>query len=108
MSIYTNINNLPEGEYVTEHGYSQSYPYVVVKRTAKSITIAEVKVKSGDWSPEFVVGGFVANCTNQHEQKWEYDGINLAHQKTVRWSNRGWAKGTIKEGKAVYFYDYNF
>ena len=41
----TNIKNLPEGHtYFTENGYSQSYPWVEIERTAKTVTLAKIEV----------------------------------------------------------------
>ena len=66
----TNIKNLPEGRnYFTETGYSQSYPWVEVKRTKTTVTLAKVNVKRDpDWKPEILPGGFAGHCTNQHQQ----------------------------------------
>lgn len=109
----TNIKGLPEGRnYFTECGYSQCYPWVEVKRTAKSVTLAKVEVAPDpEWKPEMIPGGFCAHCTNQHAQTWLFDKIDERNTVTVRWSVRGeWrAKGVrFIEGAAREFYDYNF
>jgi len=107
----TNIKNLPAGEYVTEHGYSQSYPWVVTKKTAKTMTIAEVKVKNDpEWKPEMHSGGFAAHCSNQNRQTWLYDGINEDNTRTIRMTKKGWSRYTVRYtvDRAYYFYDYNF
>lgn len=108
----TNIKNLPEGKnYFTEHGYTQSYPWVEIKRTAKTVTVARVCVsKDPAWKPDFIPGGFAAHCTNQHAQTWLFDHINHEHVRVLRQTKKGWAhKGSAYvEGEAVEFYDYNF
>lgn len=107
----TNIKNLPEGEYFTEIGYSQSYPWVVVKRTAKTITLARVRVsKDPEWVPEMSVGGFCAHFHNQNEQTWLFDKIDAERKTTIRQTKKGWSHQGVRfiEGCAREFYDYNF
>lgn len=108
----TNIKGLPEGRnYFTEIGYSQSYPWVELKRTAKTVTLAKVDVKRDpDWHPHILPGGFAGHCDNQSEQTWLFDKIDEGHKRIVRWTKRGWANGGVRfiEGQAREFYDYNF
>ena len=110
----TNIKNLPVGlNYFTECGYSQSYPWVEVKRTAKTVTLAKVHVmRDPEWKPEMRIygGGFCAHCPNQNKQTWLFDRLDWNYTRTVRMTKRGWAdRGTVfVEGKAIEFYDYNF
>ena len=107
----TNIKNLPEGNYFTEIGYSQSYPWIEVSRTAKSVTLAKVDVtKDPEWKPEILPGGFVGHCTNQSEQTWMFDKIDAKHTVTVRKTKLGWSNKGVRfiEGRAREFYDYNF
>lgn len=115
MPEYTNIKNLPEltdgRKYFTERGYSQSYPWVEVKRTAKTVTLAKVEVKKDpEWKPKFEVGGFAAHCTNQGDQTWLFDGINEEYTRTIRLTKKGWSLFGVRynEDRAVEFYDYNF
>lgn len=108
----TNIKNLPEGNnYFTEWGYSQSYPWVEISRTAKTVTLAKVNVtKDPDWKPSITPGGFCGHCDNQHEQTWLFANINPEYKMTVRQTKRGWAHKGVRfsEGVAREFYDYNF
>lgn len=116
---YTNLKNLPENKtYFTECGYSQRYPWVEVKRTAKTVTLAKVKVKKDpEWKPEFTPGGFCAHCDNQSDQTWMYDGVDETQTCTVRLvkskyagQDKMWARKGVRflENQAVEFYDYNF
>jgi hypothetical protein len=111
MITETNIKNLPEGKYFTEIGYSQSYPWVEVKRTAKTVTLAKVNVeKDPDWKPEIQPGGFCGHCSNQHAQTWLFGDIDLNQTKTIRKTKLGWSHSGVKfiEDRAREFYDYNF
>jgi len=119
---HTNIKGLPPLEggrmYFTEIGYSQSYPWVEIRRTAKTVTLAKVNVKRDpDWKPNIHPGGFVGHCDNQGSQTWLFDGINPDHTRTVRrvksryaGEDEMWGLRGVKyvEGRAVEFYDYNF
>jgi hypothetical protein len=118
----TNIKGLPSlsdgRKYFTESGYSQSYPWVEIRRTAKTVTLMKVNVKRDpEWKPNIHPGGFCGHCDNQSEQTWLYDGVDEGLTKTVRLVKSRYAgedymwahKGTkFTEDRAVEFYDYNF
>ena len=107
----TNIKNLPDGNYFTEWGYSQSYPYLEVSRTAKTVTIVPVIVdKDPEFAPHILPGGFAGHCDNQHEQTWLFKEIAYDFPRTIRLTTKGWShKGTqFSEGVAREFYDWNF
>lgn len=110
----TNIKNLPEGrKYFTEIGYSQSYPWVEVKRTAKTVTLARVLVEADpEWlaKKEFYPGGFCGHCPNQHEQTWLFGMVNDADTCVIRATKKGWSHGGTRfvEDRATEFYDFNF
>lgn len=114
MTLSTNIKNLPEGRtYFTEYGYSQSYPWVEIKRTAKTVTLAKVIVATDpEWiaKREFHAGGFCGHCSNQSEQTWLFDSIDETRTITIRATKRGWSRGEtlFRENVAREFYDYNF
>ena len=110
----TNIKNLPEGrKYFTEIGYSQSYPWVEVKRTATTVTLAKVDVNPDpEWGAkkQFLPGGFVGHCPNQSEQTWLFGEINERRTCVIRMTKKGWSHGGTRfvEDRATEFYDYNF
>jgi hypothetical protein len=112
IEMKTNIKNLPEGlTYFTENGYSQSYPWVEIDRTPKTVTLAKVEVsRDPEWKPSITPGGFCGHCDNQHEQTWLFKRIVPGWTKTVRITKRGWAHKGVRfdEGCAIEFYDYNF
>lgn len=106
----TNIKNLPEGQYFTQFGYSQSYPWKEIARTAKTVTLQKVEVgPDPEWKPEILPGGFAGHCTNQSEQTWVYAGLSKRTMKVFQ-TKKGWShKGErFIEGMAREFYDYNF
>lgn len=113
----TNIKNLPIGEtnkYFTEIGYSQSYPWKEIKRTACTRTLARVEVtKDPEWieKMDFHAGGFCGHVSNQHAQTWLYDCIIAERTVTIRLTKRGeWGRKGVRfiEDRANHFYDYNF
>jgi hypothetical protein len=112
MTTNTNIKNLPaDRKYWTQFGYSQSYPWVEIRRTAKTVTLAKVDVEPDpDWKPEIHAGGFAGHCSNQNQQTWLFAGIDEDHQTTIRLTKNGWRKGSTRfaEDVAREFYDYNF
>lgn len=111
--MYTNIKGLPEGKYFTEIGYSQSYPWVEISRTAKTVTLAKVEVETDpEWiaNMESYPGGFCRHVANQGKQTWIFDRINHDYTVTIRATKRGWSRKSVRfvEDRAVEFYDYNF
>lgn len=113
LKTETNIKNLPDGEYFTEIGYSQQYPWVVVKRTGKTVTLARVIVTDDpEWisKREFYPGGFFGHTANQHAQTWIFARIDYSNQVIVRKTQKGWTRKSVRfvENRAVEFYDYNF
>ena len=119
-TVTTNIKGLPEYHiYFTELGYSQSYPWVEVARSAsgKTVTLAQVMVDPDpEWKAkkEFIPGGFFGHCPNQNEQTWLFASFNKDYTKKVRLCKNGqWRQGGMRgtrfiENRAVEFYDYNF
>lgn len=112
-TLKTNIKGLPEGRtYWTERGYSQLYPWVEIRRTAKRVWLAKVEVKPDpDWKPEIIAGGFAGHCTNQAHQTWLFDKIDETRTTMICLTSRGWQRGPhadYLENRADYFYDYNF
>ena len=116
----TNIKGLPEGEYVTQTMYSDAHPFVVVSRTAQTITVLPVRTKlDPDWKPNILPGGFCGHCTNQETQTYIYDGVDHDAKLTVlrlkksRYygSDKLWNSPKLGEfcaNGADRFHDYNF
>lgn len=108
-----NVKNAPAGIYFREIGYSQQYPWVLVRLSpsGKTATVARVKAAPDpEWTPEFYAGGFAGHCANQNSQTWLYDG--LGEEIKIRRSKNGyWVRNNvcfIESDGPTYFYDYNF
>ena len=108
----SNIKNLPEGEYYSEVGHSQLYPWMMVKKTPKTMVLAKVQVDPDpEWKEkmDYRPGGFCGHMANQGEQTWLYKGIDYGNQVRIYKTKMGWSKNGVKfVSGAVEFYDYNF
>lgn len=95
-------------------GYSDINPFEVVEIISnKTIVIREMDAKRDpSFSPKFEVGGFVAHCINQSEQKWIFTSnedrptIRARLQKNGKWKSMFGEHRIADEPKC--FYDYNF
>lgn len=95
-------------------GHSDIRPYEIVKRISdKTIEIREMKAER-DQSVQmhFHVGGFMAHCSNQNEQKWVITSddtnpvIRCRIQKDGTWKS-AYGKHRLSDTPRK-FYDYNF
>lgn len=110
VNFNSNIKGLPEGEYFTGNGYSDSHAYKVIKSTKKTKTLVRVEVVNDpEFKPEFHAGGYAAHCSNQISQTWLFNHF-CTREITIRLTKKGWQyKGSRFLGNsAVEFYDYNF
>lgn len=101
------------GEYLNISGWSDTTPYKVIARTAKTITIAPVECeRDPSWKPNFNIGGFAANCSNQEGQRWFYkDPGEDAPTCRANWTKKGWKSpyGIGRRADRPFkYYDYNF
>lgn len=110
-----NVKNAPAGRYFVEHGYSQSYPWVVVDSSpsGKTLTVAAVDVeKDPEWvsKMKWYAGGFCGHLANQEEQTWIFKSVCPMRKRTIRLTKKGWAGGSFSESPngPQYYYDYNF
>lgn len=102
-------------KYANLIGYSDVQPYEVlsVSKSGKQIVVRAMAYERDEtWKPEFVQGGFVANCTNQNDQRWiikpDADGVELKARKRKDgyfWSVFG--RHHVEDAPRK-FYDYNF
>lgn len=112
--FHTNIKGLPEeANYFTEICYSDAHPYVEVKRTAKTVTLARVNVETDpDWiaKKQFYPGGFFGHTPNQHDQTWLFKSVGKPTVRVFKTKKGTWASKGVRfaEGRATEFYDYNF
>lgn len=99
-----------EHGYANHLGYTDIDPYEILRVTAKTITIREMKAEL-KFKPEFVAGGFSAVCVNQGEQEWEITPDETApiekaylRKDGYYWSRRG---RHILSNRPVKYYDFN-
>ena len=110
VKFHTNIKNLPDGEYFSGGGYSDSHAYKVIKSTPWTKTLVKVEVeKDPEFKPEFHAGGFSAHCSNQRSQTWLFNKFST-NDIVIRLTKKGWTFGGMDYigNSAVEFYDYNF
>lgn len=114
MTAKGNVKGAPEAQYFYEIGYSQAYPWVLIKTSpsGKTLTLQEVETKADpDWKPEFYAGGFAGHCHNQSKQTWLYAGLS-SRTTTIRKDKKGrWVRKGVRFAESenpLYFYDYNF
>lgn len=101
-------------KYANRIGYSDVEPFEVVRVVSpKIIEVRAMKATlDPSWKPEMHPGGFVAHCSNQHEQRW--DIVSDETRPTLRLFLRkdGYFYGAGSRFKLEdaprKFYDYNF
>lgn len=105
--------NIKVGDGVTVCLYSDRYAATVTKVTKATVTVKRDKATlDPNFKPEFVVGGFVAHCTNQEEQTYTYETDPDGEEYTFRWSKKYGRYGQPNDLHLIKgrheFYDYNF
>lgn len=104
--------NVEPGDGMTVCLWSDRHAYTVIKKTKTTVTLRRCKATlSPDFKPEFIVGGFVAHCTNQNEQTYTYEEDPDGEVIIAHWSQK--KAGYYTNGAHVIagrheFYDYNF
>ena len=109
--IETLIDDVVIGTTATHHGYSDSTPFEVIAKTAKTVTVREMSaIDDGTFKPVFHVGGFSANCSNQSEQSYIMESDEQGATDVLRFTKKGWMGkfGKYSIGFARKFHDYNF
>ena len=101
--------------YFNHIGYSDIEPYEVIRKISdKTFEIRKMDAKLLNKEVlNFVPGGFVAHCSNQHEQKWEITSNENKKVFRIRLHKDGWwrDKGGDRyrmSNEPKKFYDYNF
>ena len=109
-----------ECAYVTETGYSDAYPFEIVRVVSEQTL--EIRALDAELiNPEeleFSVGGFSAHCTNGRIQKYKYSSnennevIRIRKSKKKRANNGLWTNGRYRTfylaSKPHKYHDYNF
>lgn len=100
--------------YANQVGYSDAYPFEVVRRVSeKTIEIREMSaVRDDSWKPDFIQGGFCGMVINQYDQRWVITSKPDSRIVRIRKGKRGWrdvnGNRYMLAEKPVRFYDYNF
>jgi hypothetical protein len=113
MNKFMPIEQIEIGTGATLLGYSDQYPYEVVKKTRTTLTVVPLEAERDPaWVPEFASGGFCARCLNNRDQRWILKPADpeAAGRDTLRLTKKGWhgRYGYFALGEAVRFYNYNF
>ena len=105
------IEGVEVGDRMNVKLWTDVEPCTVIKRTAKSITVRYDKAElDPNWEAKWVIGGFSAICTNDHEQKWIItEDKDSQRTETFRLTKLGWAhNGCLCNPGWRKYYDYNF
>ena len=104
------------GLFANKIGYTDVHPFEIVRVISeKTIEVRRMKVlgfSADSPKPEFIPGGFVAHCTNNHALKYDIVSDEAGDVIRIRLGKKGW--NSPNEGKFKlstspwYFYDYNF
>ena len=104
-------DNAQVGDGATICLWSDREAYTIIKRSLKSLTLRRCKaIKSPNFKPEWVPGGFSAICVNQNEQEWTYEEDEKGAIVKVYWSEKykRFRDGTCRVMPGRHeFYDYN-
>lgn len=96
-------------------GYTDITPWEVVRVISdKTIEIRPMdSIRDPNWKPEFVSGGFTANCTNQETQKWiitssdQWETTRIRFNKHGQWKDKHGQRFVLAD-EPKRFYDFNF
>jgi hypothetical protein len=103
-----------EWKYANRLGYSEVYPYEIIRVVSdKCVEVREMATsRDPSWVPHITPGGFAGHCDNQHQQTWFYHSDPANPIVRIRLCKNGWwmykgSKFRMAE-EPRYFYDYNF
>jgi hypothetical protein len=107
-------HTIPAG-YANLIGYSDVQPFEILSanKSGKQIVIREMDAqRDPNWIPDFVAGGFTANCANQGDQAWflvpnEANPAIKAHLRADGYFWSAYGKHRVASNPRK-FYDYNF
>lgn len=102
------------GTGVTQFGYTDCYPWEVIKVISEqTLEIRAMRAElDPSWKPNITPGGFAGHCLNNQEQRWNLfsdpNGRVIRIRKKKDRDEWGYKGGRFKVGKAQKFHDYNF
>lgn len=102
-------------QFANQIGYTDVHPFEVVRQVSGKCL--EIRAMSAErdptWKPVFHQGGFVANCSNQQDQRWiiqpdpSAPAVRIRLHKDGRWKDANGNRYAL-DTKPYRFYDYNF
>lgn len=115
LDTYKNSNHYKKQikTYVSNYMYSDIQAFEVVRTISdKTVEIRRMTATLQN-KMEFVPGGFSANCTTNHNQKYAFESKETGETIKIRWSEKkgGWFNGGslfVMENKPQEKYDFNF
>jgi hypothetical protein len=100
--------------FANRYGYTDIKPFEVIRKVSdKCYEIREMNAERDETVKlDFQIGGFLARCTNQHDQKWIITPNESGYVTRIRLGKHGWRDSSKSvynlSEKPVMFYDYNF
>jgi len=95
------------GKFVNRYSYSDINPVgkIVGTKGKTIILIQEIEAVKQTEKLDFIVGGFVAHCSNQDNQKWDFkQNDNVIEMKV----SKSFLKQYGIDNNPKKYYDYNF
>lgn len=96
------------------HHYSDVEPFELVTLiNPKKAQVRAMTYTQADWKPEIHTGGFFMHCSNQGDQKWQYESapdnplVTIRLHKDGQWRDAGGCR-YVPNDRPVRFYDFNF
>lgn len=109
------MNAITTSQYANHIGYSDVTPYeiIAISKSGKKITIRAMAAERDlEWKPEWNIGGFVANCSNQNDQNWKIEPDENGLVLEARLRKDGCFHSPMGRHKIAdaprRFYDFNF
>ena len=106
--------NITTNTFANWHGYSDVYPYEVVRVISnKTLEVRAMETSENKTKLQFVAGGFSAHCTNNYAQDYDYSSnpenpvFRIRASKAGDWKDKHGRRFVISDVPSK-FHDYNF
>jgi len=110
-----NTTTLTTQNYANQIGYSDVSPFEIVRRVSEKVIEIRPMTAERDKTVklDFQVGGFMAHCSNQDDQKWTITSDPAAEVRRIRLHKDGWWRDSGRNryrlaAEPRRFYDFNF
>lgn len=104
----SNLNNQELiGKFVNRYLYSDIQPVgkIIGTKGKTIILVSEIEATKQTEKLNYIVGGFIAHCSNQNEQKWEFQETGRTIEMKV---SKQFLRQYGIDSNPKKFYDYNF